>query len=92
MVYDKTNYYALKINLKLIFILFTLMIYFNSFIQSLDFPKNKNILDTPKSENSRIEEMTELEEVEKRIFEKKENTIIVFYADWCHHWYKININ
>jgi hypothetical protein len=52
----------------------------------VDFPKNNNILESEKSVESRIEEMNDLEEIEKRIFEKKENTIILFYADWCHHW------
>jgi hypothetical protein len=52
----------------------------------VDFPKNINILDSEKSNISRIEEMNDLEEIDKHIFEKKENTIIVFYAEWCHHW------
>ena len=63
-----------------------LFISLSSLTVSLDFPKNINILNTKKSDNSRIEEMIELEEIEKRVIEKKENTIIVFYAEWCHHW------
>ena len=64
-----------------------LILYFLSYsICMVDFPKNSNILESEKSVESRVEEMNDLEEIQRRIFENKENTMIVFYADWCHHW------
>ena len=71
-----------KISLLHIFVILSLL----SSILAVDFSKHSNLLDTEKSDKSRVEDMTELEALENRIFEKKENTIIVFYADWCHHW------
>jgi len=74
-----------KINLMKLQILLILF-FFSYSICMVDFPKNSNLLESEKSVESRIEEMNDLEEIEKRIFENKENTMIVFYADWCHHW------
>jgi len=66
-------------------LIITMLCLFSS-ILAVDNSKQANILDSAKSNKSRAEDITDLVELETRLFEKKENSIIVFYADWCHHW------
>ena len=48
--------------------------------------KTKDILNSEKLAQKRSEFVEDLELVKKRIYENKENSILVFYADWCPHW------
>jgi thiol:disulfide interchange protein len=44
------------------------------------------LLNSKKLSKKQSESMEDLEILKKRIFENEENSILVFYADWCGHW------
>jgi hypothetical protein len=50
------------------------------------FPKNANIQNTARLHKPRAENMEDLDLLKQKMLENKENSIIVFHADWCHHW------
>ena len=85
MVNLKDSGLAKKITNFSLLLTITMLCLFSSTL-AVEHSKNLNILDSEKSNISRVEDITNLEELETRLFEKKENSIIVFYADWCHHW------
>jgi hypothetical protein len=71
-----------KISLmKLIIIIISIL----SILNSVN-TKTKDILNSKKLAQKRSEFVEDLELVKKRIYENKENSILVFYADWCSHW------
>jgi thiol:disulfide interchange protein len=77
------NYILLNFFISLIIIQYT---------NNLEFKKNKDTIKIKISNYSLVRNITSLNKIQKEIFEDKEkNHIILFYADWCHHWYKINI-
>jgi hypothetical protein len=54
---------------------------------NLEFKKNKDTIKIKESQNSLVRNITSLNKIQKEIFEGVEkNHIILFYADWCHHW------
>lgn len=55
-------------------------------VTTLEFKINQNIINSGKSEESKVQYITTYEDIRKILFEEKKNAIIVFYADWCHHW------
>lgn len=67
--------------MKIIFILF-----FFAYVATIEYPKNINIVRTEKYDEKRSEDIEDLELLQKKLIENKENSIIVFHADWCHHW------
>ncbi len=48
--------------------------------------KTNDILNSEKLENIRSENIEDLDLIKKRIFDNLENSLVVFYADWCPHW------
>ena len=52
----------------------------------VEFPKNKNILNSELLETKTSEAIENLDLIIKKIFTNKENSIVVFHADWCGHW------
>jgi hypothetical protein len=68
-------------NFKLLILI--LCLFFNlCFVNS----KTNDILNSEKLENKRSEVIEDLDLIKKRIFENLENSLVVFYADWCPHW------
>ena len=53
---------------------------------SFGYNKNKFLLQSPKSPDSKVQLLNNYDDLRNIIFEKKENSILVFYADWCPHW------
>lgn len=62
-----------------------LIIFFYS-VYSLEFKKNSNILNTEKFPEPKVKEIDQLDYITNLIKNEK-NFIIVFYADWCYHWF-----
>ena len=42
--------------------------------------------ETTKTGVTRVEQIDSLELIEQRLFNNKENAIILFHMDWCGHW------
>ena len=57
-----------------------------SCIYCIDYPKNSGIANTPKLPQIRSESVEDLDYLKRKLFENKENAMVVFYADWCAHW------
>lgn len=57
-----------------------------SLANCLEFAKNKNIVSSEKGANSNVIKVTELVQLTSRAIKNKENSIVIFYADWCGHW------
>jgi thiol-disulfide isomerase/thioredoxin len=55
---------------------------------NLDFKKNSDIIKGRKSHSSRLRELESLDQVNENV-ESGRNIMILFYAEWCHHWYKL---
>ncbi len=72
--------------LKKFSIIYIFYILLSNIISSLEFKKNKNIMNSEKSETSKVNYITSYDEIRKILFEDKKNSIILFYADWCSHW------
>lgn len=53
---------------------------------SIEFSKNKGILNSEKLPNVRAIDVEDLEFVKEKIFNESENSIVVFHAEWCPHW------
>lgn len=53
---------------------------------SIDFQINNGILNSKRFRSHRLEELDNLNTVLQKI-ESESNMLILFYADWCHHWY-----
>ncbi len=51
-----------------------------------EFDKNKDIINSEKFKLKRAIDIEDLEEMKMRIYDKKENSIVVFHTEWCPHW------
>jgi hypothetical protein len=60
-----------------------IILFLISYIFALDYKKNMNILNDKKGE-VRAQHIEDLDTLKANI----NNAMIVFYADWCPHWYK----
>ena len=67
---------------KLLIICFTLI----TLIFSQEFEKNKDIKNSEKLNEKRSYDIDDLDEMNKIIYENKENSIVVFHTEWCPHW------
>ena len=53
---------------------------------NVDFKKNTDILKSKKFFSSRLKEIENLTFLQDKI-DSQSNMLILFHADWCHHWY-----
>ena len=67
-------------------ILFFYLLLLLNFVKSIEFKKNSDILNTPKSADPKVKEILEIQDILNHISQSK-HFIIVFHADWCYHWY-----
>jgi hypothetical protein len=52
---------------------------------SIDFKRNNGILNSRRFRSPRHEELENLNIIQDKI-DSESNMLILFYADWCHHW------
>lgn len=53
---------------------------------NLDFKKNAELIKEKISEDSQVKKIISLKQINSEINKGLKNNIILFYADWCHHW------
>lgn len=66
---------------------FVVVFFFLSVIKNLEYKKNKNIKVSEKLEHGRVLEIEDESIIINKINLKKSNFLLVYYAEWCNHWY-----